>query len=135
VHELPAQPDTASDNPVDPKAAIELQAHLDDGLFGSEVGMIGIADHEIADLLRAETDAIEVVLRLYSAPFEFALEEVSRDRPPLDPNRGKRDYQQDQDAEREIHCDARPHGAANDHTLLCRSAEPLVWRPLVHSAF
>ena len=60
--------------------------------------MLGIADDEVADLLRAETDPIEVIACLNAAPLELALEEMRRDWPPLNPYGSDRDREQDQHA-------------------------------------
>ena len=75
-----------------------------------EVGPLGIADDEVADLLRAEADAVEVIAGRDPAPLELAFEKMRRDRPPLDPHDRDRDDEQDQQrrARRSSRCGAQP---------------------------
>ena len=73
--------------------------------------MPGIADDEVADLLGSESDLVEMVAALDPALFELALDEVRRDRPPLDPDDG--DAQDEQNEQRERDDSSRPAPTAD----------------------
>ena len=113
-----AQPHAARHDAIDFEAAVPLQPHLDDRVAGCEIGALGIADHQVVDFLRAQPDAIEMVCRLDPSPLELALEEVGRDRPPLDPDDRDRDQHEQQHGECGDARDARPAQAAAHHHRL-----------------
>ena len=48
--------------------------------------MLRIADDEVADLLRAQADAVELIGRADAALLELPLQEFGRDRPARDPH-------------------------------------------------
>ena len=82
-----AQPDASGDNPVDFEIPIQFQTSLDLCEFCNQIGSSGVADDQIANLLSAKADPIEVIGRLDSSPVELAFNEMFRDRASLDPNR------------------------------------------------
>ena len=136
--ELAAQTDPARHHAIDPEASVELQPHLDDRLLGGEIGVLRIADDEIADLLGPEADLVEVILGGDSAAFELVLEEVGRDRAPFDPDHRDGEDQEDEQADRKPLGYASPKWTANDDARLRARlwrAQPLVSHPLVHWAF
>jgi len=100
-----------------------------------EVGVLGVADHQVADLLGVKSDAVEVIAALDSAAFEFALDEVRRDRAALDPYRRDGDDQQPEQREGGVQRDPAPAAAALDHALPTAEVAPLVSRPFIHWAF
>src|SRR6185437_6169094 len=71
VDEPPAQPDSASDDPVHGEIAVPFEMHLDDGVARDEVRMTGIADNEVVDLLGTEADAIEMIAGCDPSFFEL----------------------------------------------------------------
>ncbi len=93
VHQPAAQTDATSDHAVDLEAAVPLQSHLDERVARDEVGVFGIADDEVADLLRTETDAVEMIASLDPAAFEFAFQKMRRDRPSLNPHEQRSRWQ------------------------------------------
>ena len=99
VHQPPAQPDAAREDPIDLDRSVPFDPHLDLGEPRGEVRPLGIADDEVADLLGAQPDPVEPVGRLHAAPLELALEEVGRDRPAGDPHAGERDEQDEEQAD------------------------------------
>ena len=132
----PAQPHSPRDHAIDCEAAVELEAHLDDRVLGDEVGPLGIADDEVADLLGPEPDPVEMIFRLDPAPFELALEEVRGDRPPLDPDTAMRATTTSASMPMAMKVVIGPQRRApNDDASLLRRAEALVSRPLIHRAF
>jgi hypothetical protein len=136
VDQPAAEPHAAGDDAIDLEAAVELQVHLDDRVACDEIGMPGIANHQVADFLGAEADAVQMILGLHSAPLELALEEVSGDRPALDPHGEDREDDQGEDQQRGKGRQPRPpRRSSNDDVRPLRRAEPLVSRPLVHRAF
>ena len=68
--------------------------------LGDEVGPLRVADDQVADLLRPEARAVEMIARLDAAPLELALEEMRRDGATLRPQDCDRDGKEDQDRER-----------------------------------
>ena len=131
VHQPAAQTDATSDHAVDLEAAVPLQSHLNERVARDEVGAFGIADGEVADLLRTETDAVEMIASLHPAAFEFAFQKMRRDRPSLNPQNSDRDGKQDQGAEGGEFCNASPANPAHDdcRTGIVRHGTPLLVRP------
>ena len=86
VDQPAAQPHAARDDPINLEIAVPLQPRLDDREAGDEVGALGVADDEVADLLGPQADPVEVIARGDAAPFELALQIMRGDRPPLDPD-------------------------------------------------
>src|SRR6185437_2228856 len=114
VDQAAAEANAASDHAIDLEASVPFEPHLDDRALRREVRMIRIANDEIADLLGPETDLVEVVFRLDSAPLELALEIVRSDLPPVDPDDDDRNCKKDQDNEADRAGDSSPPRAAND---------------------
>ncbi len=115
VHQPAAQPDAARDDAIDFEIAVPFEAHLHLGQASGEVGPLGIADDEIADLLRAEADAVERVSRGDPAALEFAREEVRRDWAPLDPHDRNHHRNKQQEAEGRHAENTRPAALAHNH--------------------
>ena len=92
----------------DLERTVELQPHLNDRALGDEVGIGGIADDEVADLLSAQPDAVEVVGRLHPALFQFARDDVGGDR------LARRPYDRDRDQHEGQQPEQQPLDAAPD---------------------
>ena len=89
-----------------------MQPQLDQRIAGDEVGVFGVADHEVSHDLGAQPDPVELVGGLDSAPLELALEDVGGDRPARDPHRGDCDEDQQQQRQADDRADASPAAAA-----------------------
>ena len=118
----PLQPHAARRDAVEFDAAVPLQPHLHQRDARGQVGVGGIADDEVADLLGAQPDAVEVVGRLDPALLQFAGDDVGRDRLARQPDGGDRDQHKDEEAEHE------PLHAAPDQ----RRPADAVHRPFRH---
>ena len=92
--------------------------------FGG-VGPLGIADDEIADLLRPQANAIEMIAGGDPSPLELTPQIMRRDRTPVDPDDGDRHQQQDEERERGERRHATQGPPANDHHLLLLIIPPL----------
>ena len=132
VDQLPAEPNSARDDAVNFEATVPFQPRFDLREARHEVGVLWIADDQVADLLGPQADPVEVVCRGDAAPLQLAFQIMGGDRPPLDPDERDRSDQHHQEPEREEARDAAPSGSAPDDECLFRAS---VVRPFRHWPF
>ena len=130
VHHLALQPDPARNDSIDAHASGQAPAQLDHGVASDEVGVLRVADDEIADDLRPEADALELIgcsdaTLLELLVQDFAGDRTARDPQPRDEQEGEKQEPQQTDRE-----DPLPSALADDNRL----TSPVFAPPLSHRA-
>ena len=124
------QADASRDDAIDAHAARERPAHLDERVAGDQVGILRIADNQIAHDLRAKAHAVELIGRADAALLELPLQHFRRDGPASDPHGHDEDQEEGQDARRTIAAPRRHRSRRRTITVpselplssLCRAA-------------
>ena len=76
--------------------------------------MLGIADDEVADFLRAKADALQLIGCANAALLELLAQDLARDRAPRDPHAGDEDQEEQQQSEDGDRDDSPPSASADD---------------------
>src|SRR5579872_1101452 len=86
MDEPAAQTHSARNNAIDFEISVPCQPGLDVRVFRHEVRAARIADDEVADLLVAQPDTVEVVVGGNPPPLELTLQIMGRNRKPPKPD-------------------------------------------------
>ena len=74
----------------------EADQELHPDLAGGQIGVAGIADHQILENLGAEADPLDLIAGLDAAPGQLPVDIVGGDIDPQRPKHGEGDQQQDE---------------------------------------
>ena len=95
--------------------------------------MARVANDQIADLLSAQADPIEVVAGLDAPPLQLSLQVIAGDRAAFDPCGGNRQHQQAKNSQSDDRADApQAATAADDHGAGARGLRLFRSLPLRH---
>ncbi len=84
-------------------------------MASDEVGVLRIADDEVADLLGPQSHTVERVGCPDTALLELLAEDFCRDRPASDPDSGDEQYEQGQECHRRDRGDTPPASATHHY--------------------